>query len=48
MTQITVPVESESFFSKLSKWLKSINPIYFVVIVLAVGRGLPESSLFRA
>jgi ribose transport system permease protein len=37
MTQITVPVESESFFSRLWKWLRAINPIYFVVLVLLLG-----------
>jgi ribose transport system permease protein len=37
MSQITVPVESESFFTRLWLWLKSVNPIYFVVIVLLMG-----------
>jgi len=37
MSQITVPVESESFFSKLWNWLRSVNPIYFVVLALLVG-----------
>ena len=37
MTQITVPVESESFLSKLWLWLKAVNPIYYVVIALLLG-----------
>ncbi len=37
MTQITVPVKSESFFSRLWKWLRAINPIYFIVLVLLIG-----------
>ena len=37
MTQITVPVNKESFFSRIWKWLRSINPIYFVVVALLIG-----------
>ncbi len=37
MTQITVPVEKESFLSRLWKWLRAVNPIYFVVIALLIG-----------
>lgn len=37
MTQITAPATTESFFSKLWGWLRSINPVYYVVIVLFLG-----------
>ncbi len=37
MSQITVPVESESILSRVRRWLTAINPIYFVIIVLLMG-----------
>ncbi|MDX1414086.1 MAG: ABC transporter permease [Candidatus Promineifilaceae bacterium] len=37
MSQITVPVESESTMTKLRRWLSAVNPIYFVVIALLLG-----------
>lgn len=37
MTQVTAPVETESFFSKLWGWLKRVNPVYYVVLLLFMG-----------
>jgi ribose transport system permease protein len=47
MSQITVPVESQSFFSKLWTWIKAINPIYFVVLVLFIGVAYLNPAFFE-
>lgn len=47
MSQITAPVESESFFSKLWRWLRAVNPIYFVVIVLLLGVAYLNPNFFE-
>lgn len=36
MTQITAPIESESLGSRVWRWLKAVNPIYYVVLILLV------------
>ncbi len=47
MTQISAPVESESFFSRLWGVLRSVNPIYFVVIILFIGVGILNPRFFE-
>lgn len=47
MTQISAPVESESFFSRLWGMLRSINPIYFVVLILLIGVGILNPRFFE-
>lgn len=37
MSDITVPVESGTFLTRLRGWLSLVNPIYFVVIFLLMG-----------
>lgn len=47
MSQITVPVESESILSRLWAWLRSVNPIYYVVVVLLMGVGYLNPVFFE-
>ncbi len=37
MSQITVPVNTDSFFTKLWRWLSAVNPVYYVVLALLLG-----------
>jgi ribose transport system permease protein len=47
MTQITVPVEPESFATKLWRWIKAVNPVYYVVLLLFAGVALQNPAFFE-
>ncbi len=47
MTQISVPIESESFAARAWRWIKAVNPIYYVVLALLAAVAYINPAFFE-